>query len=198
MPRPVLVAQGLLVELAGGQARQGVGEVDRARLVELFAQLEFNSWLDEYRDKQPASASHLPLRHETLLTAEQFERWLQKLTAAANFVIDTETSSLDCISAQLVGLAFAVEPGEAAYLPLRHDYPDVPPQLDCDWVLSRLRPLLEDPGHLLAGLPDTQADQAERGVAVEQHHEDRPTRHHGDVYVVLCTLVELTAELFFS
>ncbi|HNL31214.1 MAG TPA: 5'-3' exonuclease H3TH domain-containing protein, partial [Pseudomonadales bacterium] len=123
------------------------GEVDRARLVELFAQLEFNSWLDEYRDKQPASASHLPLRHETLLTAEQFERWLQKLTAAANFVIDTETSSLDCISAQLVGLAFAVEPGEAAYLPLRHDYPDVPPQLDCDWVLSRLRPLLEDPGH---------------------------------------------------
>ncbi|HMW82991.1 MAG: DNA polymerase I [Pseudomonadales bacterium] len=123
------------------------GEVDRARLVELFAQLEFNSWLDEYRDKQPASASHLPLRHETLLTAEQFERWLQKLTAAANFVIDTETSSLDCISAQLVGLAFAVEPGEAAYLPLRHDYPDAPPQLDCDWVLSRLRPLLEDPGH---------------------------------------------------
>ncbi len=123
------------------------GEVDRARLVELFAQLEFNSWLDEYRDKQPASASHLPLRPETLLTAEQFERWLQKLTAAANFVIDTETSSLDCISAQLVGLAFAVEPGEAAYLPLRHDYPDVPPQLDCDWVLSRLRPLLEDPGH---------------------------------------------------
>jgi len=128
-------------------ARLQHGAVDRLRLAELFAQLEFNSWLDECRDKQPAPATHLPLRYETLLTAEQFERWLQKLTAAANFVIDTETSSLDCISAQLVGFAFAVEPGEAAYLPLRHDYPEAPPQLDRDWVLSRLRPLLEDPDH---------------------------------------------------
>jgi DNA polymerase-1 len=80
-----------------------------------------------------------------VLSAEVFDTWLAKLAAAPLISFDTETDSLDYMRAQLVGLSFAVAGGEAAYVPLAHDYPGAPAQLDRDRVLAALKPLLEDP-----------------------------------------------------
>ncbi|MFT4255388.1 MAG: DNA polymerase I [Pseudoxanthomonas sp.] len=82
--------------------------------------------------------------YETILTREQLDAWLQKLRHAEEFAFDTETDSLDAMRAKLIGLSFAVEPGRAAYVPLAHDYPGAPQQLDLEGVLSAVKPLLED------------------------------------------------------
>ncbi|MBP8065719.1 MAG: DNA polymerase I, partial [Aeromonadaceae bacterium] len=84
------------------------------------------------------------LSYHTLLEEAEFEAWLQKLQQAELFAFDTETDGLDYMQAKIVGVSFAVEAGEAAYLPLAHDYLGAPAQLDRDWVLARLKPLLED------------------------------------------------------
>ncbi|MBC7598981.1 MAG: DNA polymerase I [Polaromonas sp.] len=86
------------------------------------------------------------LRYDTVLTWEMFDVWLAKIEAAALVAVDTETTSLDEMRAEIVGLSFSVTPGEAAYIPLTHDYPDAPAQLPRDEVLARLRPWLENPG----------------------------------------------------
>ena len=78
-----------------------------------------------------------------MLNKKDFDAWLKKLKAADAFAFDTETTSLDYMQAEIVGLSFAIEPGEAAYLPLAHDYPGAPEQLEREPVLERLRPLLE-------------------------------------------------------
>jgi len=83
-------------------------------------------------------------RYETVLDAEGLERWAAKLAAAPLACLDTETTSLDPMSAQLVGLAFAVTPGEGAYVPVGHRYAGAPAQLPLAQVLERLRPWLED------------------------------------------------------
>jgi DNA polymerase I len=80
-----------------------------------------------------------------VVTQEAFDEWLEKLKAAPLISFDTETDSLDYMRANLVGVAFAVSPGEAAYVPLSHDYPGAPDQLPRDRVLAALKPLLEDP-----------------------------------------------------
>ena len=82
--------------------------------------------------------------YETILTQADFERWLEKLQQADLFALDTETTSLNYMQAELVGLSFAVAEGEAAYLPVAHDYMDAPEQLDRDHVLASLKTLLED------------------------------------------------------
>ncbi len=81
----------------------------------------------------------------TILTQEAFADWLQRLSQAELFAFDTETTSVDAQQAQLVGISFAVAEGEAAYVPLAHSYMGVPPQLEQQFVLDALRPLLEDP-----------------------------------------------------
>ncbi len=83
--------------------------------------------------------------YQTVLDEDALAAWLERLEAAELFSFDTETTSLDYMQARIVGVSFAVEPGQAAYVPLAHDYPDAPPQLDREAVLERLRPLLEDP-----------------------------------------------------
>lgn len=85
------------------------------------------------------------LNYDTVLTWEAFERWLAKIEAAELVALDTETTSLDEMLAEIVGLSFSVTPGEAAYIPLTHDYPDAPAQLPRDEVLARLKPWLENP-----------------------------------------------------
>ena len=80
----------------------------------------------------------------TVLEQAVFDDWLAKLEAAELFAFDTETTSLDYMVAEVVGVSFAVEPGAAAYVPLAHDYPGAPDQLSRDAVLEALRPLLED------------------------------------------------------
>jgi DNA polymerase-1 len=127
---------------------------DRPALREWLVRLEFNGWLRQLEASGepavPAHDRHAPpsavARHyETVTTEAAFERWLARLEAAPLFAFDTETTSLDYLSAAIVGVSFAVQPGEAAYVPLAHDYPGVPEQLDRTWVLARLRPLLGDP-----------------------------------------------------
>jgi len=95
-------------------------------------------------DLDPALA--VPGEYETITTAERLQAWIAELRAAGQFAFDTETDSLDALRANLVGLSFAAEPGRAAYVPLAHDYPGAPPQLDRAQALDLLRPLLEDAG----------------------------------------------------
>ena len=80
--------------------------------------------------------------YQAVLTQKDFEQWLKKLKAADLVAFDTETDSLDYMKANVVGLSFAVKPGEAAYVPLAHSYPDAPKQLDREEVLQKLEPIL--------------------------------------------------------
>jgi len=83
--------------------------------------------------------------YETIFTLDALDRWLEKLEQSELFAFDTETTSLDYMRAELVGFSFSVEAGEAAYVPVAHDYEGVPKQLSRELVLKKLRPLLEDP-----------------------------------------------------
>ena len=139
--------------------------MERERLVELFTRYEMKSWLKEVQgepapDEAPTAASQaapLPMPdlladdgahragYETILDWATFDRWLAKIEATPLTAIDTETTSLDPFAARIVGISFAVAPGEAAYLPLAHDYAGAPAQLPCDQALTRLKPWLESP-----------------------------------------------------
>jgi DNA polymerase-1 len=86
-----------------------------------------------------------PRRYETVTGEEALSRWCEALGRCELFAFDTETTGLDYMNAEIVGVSFCIEPGEAAYVPLAHDYAGAPPQLERSHVLDRLRPLLEDP-----------------------------------------------------
>ena len=89
--------------------------------------------------------------YELVTTQERLDAWLAKLRAAEPIAFDTETSSLDPMQAEVIGLSFAVAPREGAYVPLAHDYPGAPAQLDRAQVLAQLKPLLEDAGKTKVG-----------------------------------------------
>jgi DNA polymerase-1 len=101
----------------------------------------------------PAAVAAVPLarEYETIFTFEQLDAWIAKLQAAPLSALDTETDSLDAMRARIIGISFAVEPGRAAYVPLRHDYAGVPDQLPFDEVIARLRPWLENPAAAKVG-----------------------------------------------
>ncbi|TXH95812.1 MAG: DNA polymerase I, partial [Pseudomonas sp.] len=163
------------VELDVGIDDLHPGEPDRAALVALYSELEFKGWLDELQRQQPkarpatiaapsgglfdqpeAAAAEIAApasesRYETVLEQARFDAWLKKLEAAELIAFDTETTSLDPQQAQVVGVSFAVEAGEAAYVPLAHSYMGVPAQLDRDAVLRALKPILEDPARAKVG-----------------------------------------------
>lgn len=123
---------------------------DHDRLRDIYQQLEFVTWLrelakqDESGSAQGDSASTTEVTYETILTKSAFKRWLSQLKKSELVAFDTETTSLDYMMAEVVGVSFSVKPGEAAYVPVAHDYPGAPEQLDRAWVLEQLRPLLED------------------------------------------------------
>lgn len=132
-------------------------EPDNAQLQTLFAEYEFKRWLNEVSSKEAAEETHQQTQEETTSVLEidrsgyvtiydkaTFSQWLEKLAAAPLIAFDTETTSLKYMEAELVGLSFCIAPGEAAYVPVAHDYPDAPEQLDREWVLEQLKPLLED------------------------------------------------------
>ena len=128
------------------------GEADQEKLQQLFSDYEFKSWLAEVLDERNgadanAGAHSTPdeADYETIFSAEALTTWLEKLKAAEVFAFDLETTSLDYMQAEIVGLSFAVKTGEAAYLPVAHCYDGAPPQLDRDAVLAQFKPLLEDP-----------------------------------------------------
>lgn len=119
----------------------------------LFERMEFKTWVAELEgadgaepvDEPAAAKEAVEVHYDTVLDEQSFQQWLGKLQAAEVFAFDTETTSLHAMEAEIVGVSFAVEAGEAAYVPLMHDYLDAPQQLDREWVLSQLKPLLEDP-----------------------------------------------------
>jgi DNA polymerase-1 len=127
---------------------------DRDELYKWFRRFEFKTWLaelEEHADRadrpvesKPADADR---RYETVLTKAQFNRWVERLEQAELFAFDTETTNLDYMQAEIVGISFAVQAGEAAYVPLAHNYPGVPEQLPRDEALARLKPLLENVDH---------------------------------------------------
>ncbi|HKD54020.1 MAG TPA: DNA polymerase I, partial [Steroidobacteraceae bacterium] len=94
---------------------------------------------------EPLPAAPAARHYETITRWEDFERWLTALRAAELFAFDIETTSLDYMKAEIVGLSFSIEAGSAAYVPLRHVYPGAPDQLDRERVLAALQPILEDP-----------------------------------------------------
>jgi DNA polymerase-1 len=127
-------------------------EPDRAALLELFKDLEFKNWIDELQTGGEAAAAASDAGdYEIITTRDRFDAWLGQLEAADLFAFDTETTSLDYMQAEIVGVSFAVEAGKAAYLPLAHDYLGAPEQLDREEMLALLKPLLEDPGRAKVG-----------------------------------------------
>ncbi|WP_277978316.1 DNA polymerase I [Pantoea endophytica] len=146
-----------------------VNEPDVEALQTLFSRYEFKRWITDLQDgswlqqgkKSNAQAKKSQLSepaapaaeatsvlsadgYVTILDEATFAEWLKKLKSAELFAFDLETDSLDTLSANIVGIGFAVAPGEAAYLPVAHDYLDAPDQLDRSEVLKQLKPLLED------------------------------------------------------
>jgi len=132
---------------------------DNEALKTLYTELEFKAWLNDLlkdtnrqssdKNKDAAQPAVVPERatanYEIIFKQEDLTKWLKKLQLAGCFALDTETTSLNYMQAELVGISFAVTPGEAAYVPLAHNYPGVPEQLDRDAVLEQLKPLLENP-----------------------------------------------------
>ena len=133
-------------------------EVNLDKLIALSNQFELKRLLTETQQKVKQTATTKSIEpkeldehtsesrnYHTILTQADFDIWLDKLKAADLFAFDTETTSLNYMDAELVGVSFSILAGEAAYLPVAHDYLDAPDQLDRAHVLASLKPLLEDP-----------------------------------------------------
>ena len=138
------------VELEQQPADLVIGAADKEKLFELYKELEFKSWIAELSDQLKgdsaavASApSNVEQQYDCILTQDDFNHWLEQLKACDAFAFDTETTSLNYMDAELVGVSFAIDAGKAAYVPVDHDYPGAPDQLSRDWVLQQLKPLLE-------------------------------------------------------
>jgi len=133
----------------------------REELRDVFTRHGFKTWLREVEiadavegpetDVPPALTVDHERHYETVQTWEQFDVWLQKINAAEITSFDTETTSLDPMVAQIVGLSFSVEAGHAAYVPVAHRGPDAPVQLPRDEVLAKLKPWLESAEHKKVG-----------------------------------------------
>jgi len=123
-------------------------EQDQQALIKHYSELEFKRWLAEVHSQAPdidsSSVEQIETHYETVFEQSRFEHWLQRLSATELFAFDTETTSLDYMQADLVGVSFAIQPGEAAYVPFAHDYLGAPEQLTQDYVLQQLKPLLEN------------------------------------------------------
>lgn len=147
---------------------------DKPKLAELFDRFDFKSWRRELDNMPDTTTNTMPTRsvatntatqqmqttdmfapneytanttrnYETILTNAQLDDWLNKISTAALVCFDTETTSLDPMTAKIVGMSFSVEAGSAAYLPLKHDYFDAPSQLNFDETLAKVKPILENP-----------------------------------------------------
>ena len=145
---------------------------NQEELATLFTEFEFKGWVNELNtstssqhnqygasDTTPSnggeplarSPSDIETTYDTILDKETFNAWLEKLKQAPLFAFDTETTSLNYMEAQVVGVSFCCEPGQAAYIPFGHDYLGAPEQLDREWVLAQLKPLLENPNTPIVG-----------------------------------------------
>jgi DNA polymerase-1 len=121
-------------------------EKDLPALLEALKRYEFNSWLQELSGDEPGNESGtVETEYQTITTEKELDALLALMQKAELVAFDTETTSLDALQAELVGLSFSVQAGRAFYLPVGHDYAGAPSQLDRKAVLASLKPLLEDP-----------------------------------------------------
>jgi len=147
--------------------------VDKEHLYEQVTELGFSTWSKMLRNEidngtpvrkaaviespvlteteNVSAEPSTPVEYQTILTQADFDRWLEKLKQSELFAFDTETTSLDYNEAEIVGVSFAVTSGEAAYVPLAHNYPEVPKQLSRTDILQALKPLLENPKQMKLG-----------------------------------------------
>ena len=125
-------------------------EIDEEALGEKLRRYEFNSWLKELGsedgDKEVAETDY-----ETIISKKALQALIGELESSELFALDTETTSLDSMQAELVGLSFSMQAGRAFYIPVGHEYAGVPEQLDRAEVLDLLRPVLQDPAHAKVG-----------------------------------------------
>lgn len=119
---------------------------DRKTLVELFKHLEFRSWLSEVLEQ-----SDYQKNYQTIFSEQQWQEWIEKLKTSKEFSFDTETTSLHCLDAEIVGVSLAINKDEAAYIPLAHDYEGAPQQLNRAVILQQLKLLLENPQATVIG-----------------------------------------------
>ena len=138
-------------------------EPDYQSLQSLFTEYEFKRWLEEVSavnnkqtklatgstehnlESETDSAQEPEKNYQIIYDKQSLSKWLTKLEQSALFAFDTETTSLNYMDAHLVGMSFCINEGEAAYLPMAHDYPDAPEQLELKDVLAAIKPLLENP-----------------------------------------------------
>jgi DNA polymerase-1 len=115
-------------------------------LIAFYRDFEFKTWLAELLEKNaPKATQDKHASYETIFTEVQLDAWIKKLSAATLFAFDTETTSLNYMDARIVGLSFAIDAGKAMYIPVAHNYPGAPAQLNCEYVLKKLKPILENP-----------------------------------------------------
>lgn len=139
-------------------------EPDTSALIELFTEFEFRSWIRDLESCDSAAPStsddsndtSLPdaptdVEYEIVLDEGVLDQWIEKLSTAELFAFDTETTSLNYMEAELVGVSFAIEVGKAAYVPVAHDYMGAPEQISRDTLLTKLKPLLESDDHKKVG-----------------------------------------------
>ncbi len=171
------------VDLEFGLEDLKLREQNDDELRELFQEYEFRTWVAELESgSDSASKAEAPKaqkpavekRYSIITDQGVLDTWLERLRKSDLFAFDTETTSLRYSEAEVVGVSFAVEPGEAAYLPLGHDYMGAPDQLDRDTVLAQLKPLLEDPNQAKVGqnLKYDKNVLANHGITLEGIAED--------------------------
>ncbi len=137
---------------------------DKEQLIGFYKEYEFRSWVKELEAGGSVSSSvdledtdeSLPeapaeVEYDLVLEESELDAWLEKLSTAELFAFDTETTSLNYMEAELVGVSFAVEPGKAAYVPVAHDYMGAPEQISREVLLTKLKPLLESDQHKKVG-----------------------------------------------
>ncbi len=148
------------VELPMGPKDLAMRAPDKELLRELYTRFGFKTWLRQLNEGEDAPAAKpvesakpvaapkpaaAPAHYEAVMDEKSLDAWIEKLKTAELIAFDTETTSLEYMQAEIVGLSLSVKAGEACYVPLAHRYPDAPEQLDRKKVLAKLKPLLEDP-----------------------------------------------------
>lgn len=153
-------------------------EPDVAVLGKFYREFEFKSWLEEVEPVGGANDAvganevvqeQVETDYDLILDEGQLSEWVQRLSEQKLFAIDTETTSVNYMDAELVGFSFAVSPGRAAYLPVAHDYPGAPDQISLETAITALRPVLENSAIAKVGqnLKYDMSVLARYGVAIE-------------------------------
>ena len=142
------------VELEQSPEQLHIKPADTEKLRTLFQNMEFKTWLSEVisdSDSTQSNKKEVKNHYTTILTQKEFNHWFKQVEKAKLFAVDLETTSLDYMQAEIVGLSFSIKEGEAVYIPVAHDYEGAPPQLPRKQVLDTLKPVLENEKQLKTG-----------------------------------------------